>query len=135
MLKTIPIKITEKSTENTILTYLKNKRIFVWKNNTVGVYDPVRKKFRRSHNPHHINGVSDILGVYNGKFLAIEVKRPSISTKTGQIKHRTQEELEKLASDEQIEFVNHIKRCGGIAFFADSIDTVEEQLKLGELAI
>ena len=47
-----------------------------------------------------------------------------------QFKYRTQEELEKLASDDQINFVNRVKSLGGIAFFADSIDTVEDQLIL-----
>lgn len=127
--------ITEKQIENDILTYLKSKRIFCWKAQVVGVFDPKKKVFRKSKNLHHINGVSDILGVYESRFMAIEVKRPYISQKTLQIKHRTQEELEKLASDEQLIFLNEIKKNGGVAFMADSIDVVKEQLELWKIRV
>jgi hypothetical protein len=126
----IDVSITEKMIENQILTYLKNKKIFAWKNQSQGTFDPRKGIFRKSRNPHHINGVSDILGIVDGKFLAIEVKKPYISKKTMQFKYRTQEELEKLASEDQVKFINRVKSLGGIAFLADSIDTVEDQLIL-----
>jgi hypothetical protein len=116
--------------ENQILTYLANKKIFAWKNQSQGTFDPRKGVFRKSRNVHHINGVSDILGIIDGKLLAIEVKKPYISRKTLQIKYRTQEELEKLASEDQIRFINRVKSLGGIAFLADSIETVEDQLML-----
>lgn len=122
--------ITEKQMENTILTYLRNKGIFAWKNQSTGTYDPTRKVFRKSKNPHHINGVSDILGVFEGRFLAIEVKKPYISKKTMGIKSKTQDELEKLASDDQVLFINTVKARDGVAFYADSIDVLEDQLEL-----
>ena len=124
------MSISEKIIENQILTYLNNKKIFAWKNQSQGTFDPRKGIFRKSRNVHHINGVSDILGIIDGHFLAIEVKKPYLSKKTGQFKYRTQEELEKLASQDQVEFVNRVKSLGGIAFFADSIDTVEDQLIL-----
>lgn len=123
------VSITEKHIENQILTYLANKRIFAWKNQSTGIYDPTRGAFRRKP-ANHINGVSDILGIVDGKFLAIEVKKPYLSKKTLQFKYRTQEELEKLASEDQVKFINNIKSLGGIAFYADSIDVVEDQLLL-----
>lgn len=124
------VSITEKTIENQILTYLANKKIFTWKNQSTGTFDPRKGVFRKSRNVHHINGVSDILGIVDGKFLAIEVKKPYVSKKTLQFKYRTQEELEKLASDDQVKFINKIKSLGGIAFYADSIDVVEDQLML-----
>jgi hypothetical protein len=124
------VSITEKMIENQILTYLANKKIFAWKNQSQGTFDPRKGVFRKSRNVHHINGVSDILGIIDGKLLAIEVKKPYISRKTLQIKYRTQEELEKLASEDQIRFINRVKSLGGIAFLADSIETVEDQLML-----
>ncbi|MCS6281469.1 MAG: hypothetical protein HUM72_12625 [Dolichospermum sp.] len=124
------MSISEKIIENQILTYLNNKKIFAWKNQSTGVFDPSKGIYRKSRNPHHINGVSDILGVIDGHFLAIEVKKPYLSKKTGQFKYRTQEELEKLASEDQVKFINRVKSLGGIAFYADSIDTVEDQLIL-----
>lgn len=127
------VSINEKQVENQILTYLKNKGIFCWKNNSTGVFDPRKRVFRKSKNPHHINGVSDILGILEGRFLAIEVKKPYISKKTLAVKHRTQEELHKLASEDQINFINIINDRGGVSFLADSIDIVEEQLQLRRL--
>lgn len=124
------MSITEKQIENQILTYLANKRIFAWKVQSVGVYDPTKGAFRRKP-ANHINGVSDVLScLSDGRFLAIEVKKPYISKKTMQIKYRTQEELEKLASEDQVKFINKIKSLGGIAFYADSVDIVEDQLLL-----
>lgn len=125
--------ITEKQIENQILTYLKNKKIFAWKAQSTGVFDPARGVFRKSSNPHHINGVSDIIGIFQGMMLCIEVKKPYISKKTLRIKHRTQEELEKLASEDQQFFIKTINDRGGVAFFADSIEVVEEQLELRRL--
>ena len=127
--------ITEKNIENAILTYLKAQGIYCWKSQTVGIYDPKRRIFRKSNNPHHINGIADILGIYQGRFLAIEVKKPYISKKTNAIKHRTQEELEKLASDDQLVFLNHIKGRGGVAFMADNLDVVKEQLELWKIRV
>jgi hypothetical protein len=125
------VSITEKIIENQILTYLSNKKIFVFKNQSTGIFDPKKRIFRKSNNPHHIKGVSDILGCLPyGRFLAIEVKKPYVSKKTMQFKYRTQEELEKLASEDQINFVKRVNSSGGVAFFADSIDTVEDQLIL-----
>lgn len=116
--------------ENQILTFLANKKIFAWKNQSTGTFDPRKGVFRKSRNTHHINGVSDILGIIDGKFLAIEVKKPYVSKKTMQFKYRTQEELEKLASEDQVKFINKVKSQGGIAFYADSIDIVEDQFLL-----
>jgi hypothetical protein len=123
------VSITEKQIENYILEYLKLKKIYAWKNQSVGIFDPTKRTFRRP-GKHQLNGVSDILGCVDGLILCIEVKKPYISKKTNLIKHRTQEELEKLASDDQVSFINNIKKLGGIAFYADSIEVLEEQLIL-----
>lgn len=125
--------ITEKQIENQILAYLRNKKIFAWKAQTTGVFDPRKGVFRRSNNPHHINGVADILGIFEGRFLAIEVKKPYISKKTLGIKYRTQEEIQKLASEDQVTFIDTIKDRGGVAFFADSVEVVEDQLEFWRL--
>jgi hypothetical protein len=52
-------------------------------------------------------GVSDILGVWKGRLLAIEVKRPG-----GKV------------SDEQQAFIDRVNKLGGIAFVARSVDDV-----------
>lgn len=64
-----------------------------------------RSRFQR-------NGVADILGVWKGRLLAIEVK-----TKTGKL------------SSEQVEFLDQVNRFGGIAFAARSIEDCQRELQ------
>ena len=104
---------SEKEIENSILAYLKSlPDCFAWKNQSTGVYDPTRGVFRKSNNKFHINGVSDILGIYKGKFLAIEVKTPKNKTRPAH----------------QKAFISEVNKRGGIAFFATSIEEVKENL-------
>ena len=121
--------MTEKMIENQILAYLSRKGFFVFKIQSTGLFDPTKRIYRKSNNPFHIKGISDIVGIYNGVFLAIEVKKPYISKRTNTIKHRTQEELSKLASEDQLRFIANVKKNNGIAFIADSVTIVEEQIE------
>jgi len=102
----------EKLIENQILHYLFKRGIFAWKNQSVGIFDPVKRIYRKNTNPFHIKGVSDILGILSdGRLLAIEVKTP-----TGR------------ASPEQQMFIQKIKDRGGLAFVARSVYDVEKEL-------
>lgn len=104
-------KVTEKEIENAILDYLTLCPGEFWRNNSVGVFDPVKKTFRRPSR-YHRNGVSDILGILPcGTFVAIEVKTP-----TGKL------------SENQKLFISDINKCNGIAFVARSVDDVRERL-------
>lgn len=116
---------TEKEIENTILQFLSYMPGMFWKNQTVGVWDQTRKTYRKPKNRYHLNGVSDILGIisesigpeHGGKFVAIEVKRPS---------------TKKRLTPAQKAFIENIQILGGIAFVATSLDDVKEQFqKLG----
>jgi len=105
---------SEKQIENSILDFLKAHKIFCWKNETVGIFDRKRGVYRKKHG-HNLKGVSDILGIYDGKFLAIEVKKPkSYPTK------------------EQRVFLEMVKKNGGIGFIARSIDDVIQNLKINK---
>lgn len=84
-----------------------------WKCQTVGIYDTQRGRFRKP-GMWFRRGVSDILGIYKGKFLAIEVKS-----------------LKGRLSLEQKVFIDEINAEGGIAFMARSIEDVESKLKEG----
>jgi hypothetical protein len=65
---------SEKEIENFIIDQLNlMPETFVWKNNTTGVYDPVRQCFRKL-SKRSIKGVSDILGISHGRMLCLEVK-------------------------------------------------------------
>lgn len=105
--------IPEKIIENHVLQFLFKRGIFAWKNQSVGIFDPIRKIYRKSNNPFHIKGVSDVLGILpGGRLLAIEVK-----SKVGR------------PSPEQILFIDKINKSGGLAFIARSVEEVEERLK------
>jgi penicillin-binding protein-related factor A (putative recombinase) len=101
----------EKQIENSILKFLSKIGVFCWKNQSIGVYDPVKKIYRKVTNTHHIKGVSDILGIIEGRFLAIEVKSPK-----------------GIISPEQRIFITRINNEGGIAFVARSVDQVAREL-------
>jgi len=93
----------ESDIQHTIIQYLKYKKIFAWKYNSVGI-----KKPNGSYIPIGLKGVSDIIGLTDdGKFIAIEVKmkgnKPSIY---------------------QEEFLNQIKQRNGIAIVAYSLEDV-----------
>ena len=67
-------------------------------------------------------GQSDIIGIYRKLFLAIEVKKsdwvvPNKGTKA--YKHH----------QDQQDFIMNVKRNGGVAFFAQSVEDVVEGLK------
>ena len=108
-------QLSEKEIENAILDYLAYVPGVYWKNNTVGVYDPI-KKVHRKPGKHHRNGVSDILGVdATGRFVAIEVK-----TSKGRL------------SDNQKKFIEDINNNGGLAFVARSIEDVKARFEREE---
>lgn len=111
--KSPQVQVPEKAIENAILQFLHTKGVMCWKNQSTGLFDPTKKVFRRSHNKFHINGVSDILGIFNGKLLAIEVKTPK--TKNN-------------ASESQQAFIDRVNSEGGIAFVAHSIECVQQRL-------
>jgi len=58
-------------------------------------------------------GVSDIIGIYKGRFLAIEVKTPK-----GKV------------TEAQRAFIDRVNKEGGIAFVARSVEDVIEKLEL-----
>ena len=60
------------------------------------------------------NGTPDILAVHEGRFIAIEVKRPG--------------SLRNVSKLQQYQ-IDRINGAGGIAFAADSLETVKEIIK------
>jgi penicillin-binding protein-related factor A (putative recombinase) len=68
-------------------------------------------------------GVSDILGCYQGKLLAIEIKAPKWKPplpSTKAYKH----------FKEQEDFIFQVNKAGGIGFFAQSVEEVIKTLDL-----
>lgn len=104
---------TEKVIENEILTYLNAMPgMFAWKNNTVGIYDPIKKVYRKSNSKFIHNGVPDILAVCNGLLLAIEVK-----TSKG------------VVSKDQKRFIEHLNEQGALTLVARSLSDVRTWFK------
>jgi len=102
---------SEAQIEIKILEYLslalRSQGGFFWKNNTAGFYDGTR--FRKHSSPYSINGTSDILGVFDGKFIALEVKA-----------------LNGRASAQQKIFIEKIHSCGGHSAVVNSVEQVKE---------
>lgn len=91
-------RILEKEITHSIRSLLKQFGIFHWK-----VWQGLGST----------PGVPDIVGIYDGRFMAIEVK-----TERGKL------------SPHQEKFIQNINAHGGIAFVARNIDDVIENLKL-----
>ena len=108
-------KTEEIELQRAILDLLSYLKIFAFRNNNSAIYDPVRKQYRKRKGLGHMNGISDILGIYDNKFLAIEVK-----SKKGS------------CSDSQVEFLQNVRQRGGIAFVAHSVDDVLSNLKINK---
>ncbi len=104
--------LSESEIQNQILDWLNRNKIFAFRVNTTGVFDP-KKNIYRSLGKFSLRGVSDIIAVKDGKIICIEVK-----SKIGK------------PSDEQRAFINKIISCGGIAFIARNIDDVKKALQL-----
>lgn len=102
--------MTEHQIEVQILGYLKRRAIFAWKVKTVGTYDPKLGRFRKS-SPWYRKGVADIIGIFEGKPLALEVK-----TAVGR------------PSEFQRMFLKEFAENGGICGIVRSIQDVERLL-------
>jgi penicillin-binding protein-related factor A (putative recombinase) len=101
----------EKAIENDILLFLSRAGVFAFKLDRQGTFDPKKKVFRMNKNPWKIKGVSDILCIIQGRFVAIEVKSP-----TGQL------------SQHQRTFLARVNNEGGIGFVARSVESVAQEL-------
>ena len=95
--------VKEKEIENSILDYLAilpNAKF--WKVDTTGIFDSKKGVFRQRKSKHRYKGVSDIIGFYKCRFIAIEVKTPSRRKNTTVYQ---EEFLEAAASNGQIAIV------------------------------
>ena len=108
--------LSEIEIQNSILEFLKFKKIIAWRNNNGSTYDPTRGQHLRKNKWEKIHGDPvDILGiVFGGKLLAIEVKK---------------NEKEKPSKGQQ-EFLDNVNNAGGIGIVAYSIRCVKTQLNL-----
>jgi hypothetical protein len=111
-------KLTEKQIETSILDYLSllpaSCKCWAWKNNNGAVYDGRRGVFRKPMSKYLINGVSDIVGMYKGKPLFLEVKTSKAPSRvTAKQKH----------------FIERTKNLGAISAIVTSIEDVQNVLR------
>jgi penicillin-binding protein-related factor A (putative recombinase) len=105
--------MTEKELESSILDYLNSlPEVFAFKVQTTGIYDPVRKIMRTIKNKHLHKGTSDIIGVKDGKFFALEVKLPK-----------------KNPTDYQNDFLARILHAKGYATIVRSLNDAVQIIK------
>lgn len=88
--------------------------LMFWLNDSKGTWHPGRKIFLKKNSKFDLNGVSDILGILapEGVFVAIEVKAPR-----------------GVLSPAQAAFLARVKRAGGIAIEARSIEDVNRGIR------
>lgn len=102
----------ERKIQNEICSYLAFRSVLFFIHDSVGMFDPRRGVFRSNRSPYRRRGVSDLLGIYHGRPLAIEVK-----SATGKV------------SPHQKAFLDDWKKSGGIGFVARSVADVIEGLR------
>lgn len=93
----------EKNIQTSILNYASTIGLNLWRNNR-GLFLTLDGS-RKTRAGLEIKGSSDLIGIYNGKFLAVEVKS-----------------LNGRPSKEQVHFINLIKFNGGIAGVCRNIE-------------
>ena len=91
---------------NQIIDYIYKNGGYSWKQNSGGVYDKNIGIFRTGAK----KGISDILGIYKGKFIACEVKIGKDHL-----------------SPEQIGFLRNVEHAGGISIVAKDFIGFQEE--------
>lgn len=100
----MPRKYRELTLQREIWEYLTAKGVFCWID-----FQPMTPGWNQRHRHKSSVGVSDIVGVYKGKPLAIEVK---VKAKKG--------------TPKQEEFLERMRIEGGLGFIARNLDEVDE---------
>jgi Holliday junction resolvase len=98
--------MTESSIKNAIIALLKKEGIFAW---------------RVGSSPYQRSGVPDILGVYRGVMIGIEVKTPEAFKKKS-----------NGCTENQVQFMKKLEDNGALVLVACSVDQVRvflEELK------
>jgi len=63
----------ESDIQNAVCEYLTAKKHFFWRNNSIGVYDPTHKNFRRLPK-YAMAGVPDVILIKDSFFVGLEIK-------------------------------------------------------------
>jgi len=103
------MKNKESDIQRHILAYLHSQNVFCRKIHTTGIYDPVKKRFRRNYS----KGMADIIGIIPCKPYGIPL---AVEVKTSKRK----------LTKEQIIFALEFTNAGGIYLLCHSLDELIE---------
>ncbi len=109
--------MTEKQIQDLMIEFLQYQpRTFIWRQNSGAMFKEYTDKNNETHRhgwrASSVAGVSDILGVWNGIAIAIEVKKPG-----------------NKPTDNQREFLDHFAKAGGLAICACTLDGLKKTLQ------
>lgn len=132
--RTVRKEKKEREILHEIIFYLRKKNIFCFENTQSGFFDG--KSMRTHSSPYVIKGVSDVIGIFNGRFMAIEVKKKSEYVWFENfLKANKSIDGKSIATQKkyfhflsQKKFLDEVRKNGGIAFFAYSVECVERNL-------
>lgn len=103
---------TEQHIQGACLHYLALIGAFAWRQNSGAMARTDATTGKRYYTRFNgAPGCSDIIGVYRGRFLAVEVKQPG-----------------QRPTVEQQVFLDSVRTCGGIALVVTSVDDLQQQL-------
>lgn len=108
---------------------------YFWKAEYPSVFIPGKNlRYGKQKHPFIPNGIPDIIGVYKGRFCAFEVKRPEvwkyIAKHYNELKNMNfSPSKDKKRFATQIQFIENIKKNGGLAGFVCNYDQAERIIK------
>ena len=127
-MKKIGLKKSELQIETEILQWLNMQEgVFAFKVETRGFYDSNKGFYRRNRNKFVLKGTSDILAVFKGRFLAIEVKTPINMRKFKG--NPGEHELNQIA------FLSAVTQKKGLSICASSLDEVINYIESVNLTV
>lgn len=102
---------SESQIEIAICHFLRVHHFFFWKQPSRGYFDTKLKRFRKDHNPYVGVGVPDLIIIYLGFFIGLEVKSEK-----------------GIQSENQIQFEHRCLKAGGFYFVVRSVEETQRAL-------
>jgi hypothetical protein len=106
--KIVPL---EKDIQRAMCEYLAYNKFFFWRVNNFTIFDTGKKAFRKLP-PYTPKGISDLVLLHKGIFVAIEVKRPGIP----------------LRPEQQV-FSAQVARNGGLYWTVHSVEELQNNIE------
>ena len=108
----------ERDIQMSICEYLAYKRFFFWRQNVNPIFDAKSGGFRRMP-AYSVNGVPDIIMIYKGKFVGLEVKNEKGK------QSESQKDFEKLCKSNG-GYYKVVRSVGDVEQFINNINKLED---------